>query len=241
MLSKIKKKINDINARRELMKYAPILNRDAVGLNGNQLVELLYSSKWERFFWTKQVKKELMSLASIVEEVKPKVVVEIGTNTGGTFFVFTKLADPEAQLVSIDLPGGKGGGGYPDYKQDFFRSFGRSKQNLNFIKADSQLSSTYEQLKGILGGKEIDLLFIDGDHSYNGVKKDFEMYSPLVKDEGLVAFHDIKYYPDEHWIKVDKFWAEIKGQYQYYEYFDDSVNWGGIGLIVKGVPHETND
>jgi predicted O-methyltransferase YrrM len=238
MFDQIKKKINEFNAEKELKKIAPLLNKDASDLNADQLVELLYSSKWERFFWTKQVKKELVSLASLVEETKPKVVVEIGTNTGGTFFMFAKLADSNAKLVSIDLPGGKGGGGYPEYKTDFFRSFGKIGQQLYFIKGDSQSKSTYQQLKSILGEDEIDFLFIDGDHSYEGVKNDFQMYSTLVKDKGLIAFHDIKYYPDDHWIKVDKLWAELKGKYQHYEFFDNSFNWGGIGVIVKNNPVE---
>ena len=36
----------------------------------------------------------------------------------------------------------------------------------------------------------IDLLFIDGDHSYNGVKGDWENFSPFVTKFGVVVFHD---------------------------------------------------
>jgi predicted O-methyltransferase YrrM len=43
----------------------------------------------------------------------------------------------------------------------------------------------------LLKGSEGDFLFIDGDHTYQGVKQDFQMYSPLVKKGGIVAFHDI--------------------------------------------------
>jgi predicted O-methyltransferase YrrM len=39
--------------------------------------------------------------------------------------------------------------------------------------------------------KRLDFLFIDGDHTYEGVKQDFEMYTPLVRKGGLVAMHDI--------------------------------------------------
>jgi predicted O-methyltransferase YrrM len=36
----------------------------------------------------------------------------------------------------------------------------------------------------------IDLLFIDGDHSYDGVRRDWELFSPLVSAFGIVVFHD---------------------------------------------------
>jgi predicted O-methyltransferase YrrM len=42
-----------------------------------------------------------------------------------------------------------------------------------------------------LKDNKVDFLFIDADHSYEGVKKDFEMYSPLVRKGGIIAFHDI--------------------------------------------------
>jgi predicted O-methyltransferase YrrM len=47
------------------------------------------------------------------------------------------------------------------------------------------------KIEGILKGRKVDFLFIDADHSYEGVKKDFEMYSPLVRKGGIIAFHDI--------------------------------------------------
>jgi hypothetical protein len=45
MLQKIKNKIHEWNATRELRKYAPLLAKDAEGLNAEQLVELIYSPK----------------------------------------------------------------------------------------------------------------------------------------------------------------------------------------------------
>jgi len=48
-----------------------------------------------------------------------------------------------------------------------------------------------------LNGEPLDFLFIDGDHTYEGVKRDFEMYSPLVRNGGIIAFHDIVKHPPE--------------------------------------------
>jgi cephalosporin hydroxylase len=233
MFSNLLDRFHVMNAKRELKKFAPMLANDSKGLNSKELVALLYNKQWERFFWTKQVLSEFEQLARVVEQKKPKVVVEIGTNTGGTLFVFTKLADTQATVVSIDLPGGKGGGGYPEYKTNFFKSFACAGQQMHFIKSNSHLPETVAQLKTILNNREIDFLFIDGDHSYEGVKRDFELYSPFVSPHGIIAFHDTKIYPDEHWIKVGRFWNEIKNKYIFQEFSDGGFDWGGIGMIIK--------
>jgi predicted O-methyltransferase YrrM len=87
-------------------------------------------------------------------------------------------------------------------------------------------------IKGILNGKKIDFLFIDGDHSYLGVKKDFELYAPLVKRGGIIAFHDIvpSFLCPE--VKVHKFWNEIKINYRYKEIVKDpNQDAYGIGVL----------
>jgi len=52
-------------------------------------------------------------------------------------------------------------------------------------------------------------VFIDGDHTYDGVKADFEMYSPLGRPGGVIALHDIAY-PN---CDVPRFWSEISPRY----------------------------
>jgi predicted O-methyltransferase YrrM len=59
------------------------------------------------------------------------------------------------------------------------------------MRANSHESSTLDQVKRLFKGQQIDMLFIDGDHTYEGVKMDWEMYSQLVRPGGLVVFHDV--------------------------------------------------
>jgi predicted O-methyltransferase YrrM len=120
MLKQIKNRLHEWNAARELKKYAPLLAKDSEGLNAEQLVELIYSPKWERFFWIKQLKEEIKGLVVEVEKLRPSIIVEIGTNMGGSLFCFTKVAKDDALIISIDLPGGVGGGGYPWYRENFW-------------------------------------------------------------------------------------------------------------------------
>jgi predicted O-methyltransferase YrrM len=78
----------------------------------------------------------------------------------------------------------------------------------------------------------VDFLFIDGDHTYEGVRRDFEMYSPLVREGGIIAFHDIVPGPPENVGGVPEFWNKIKTRYRHLEIVRD---WGqggfGIGVI----------
>jgi len=233
MLQKIKNKIHEWNAARELRRFAPLLAKDSEGLDAEQLVELIYSPKWERFFWIKQVKEEIRGLVEIVETLKPTVIVEVGTNMGGSLFCFTKVAQQNALIISIDLPEGLGGGGYPLYRSDFYRSFASKNQEMFLWRLDSHQIDTLNQLKETLNGRKIDFLFLDGDHSYEGVKQDFEWYSPLVRSGGVIAFHDIKPSLPDNWIQVGRFWNEIKENYQYKEIISSDVSWGGIGALYK--------
>ena len=91
-----------------------------------------------------------------------------------------------------------------------YNSFTLSEQKLFLLRVDSHKEETLKQVKAILGMTKLDFLFIDGDHTYEGVKKDFEMYSVLVKQEGIIAFHDIVPGSGENDGGVPKFWGKIR-------------------------------
>ena len=179
-----------------------------------------------------QVQSEASELLEIVNRMKPKVTVEIGTANGGTLFLFSHVASEGATIVSIDLPGGRFGGGYPAWRTLLYRSFALPGQKIHLLRADSHDRDTLEQVKAILDGREIDFLFIDGDHTYEGVKMDFETYGSLVRRGGIIAFHDIVIHPVETGCDVSKFWREIKDNCTVREIVQEwSQNWAGIGLL----------
>jgi predicted O-methyltransferase YrrM len=60
------------------------------------------------------------------------------------------------------------------------------------IKGDSHDRATLDVLRAGLGGRPVDVLFIDGDHTAEGLRSDWLMYSPLVRPGGLVLIHDIR-------------------------------------------------
>jgi len=159
-----------------------------------------------------------VKLVKLVERFKPRVVLEIGTACGGSLFLLTRASDPRGTIISIDLPGGPFGGGYPNWMVPLFKSFAKKKQRIYLIKANSHNINTLNAVEEILGGNAIDFLFIDGDHSYEGIKMDFEMYYPLIKSGGIIAIHDIvphnKIHDPQGIIGIDRFWNEVKDSYK---------------------------
>jgi predicted O-methyltransferase YrrM len=182
----------------------------------------------------KQVPTELIQFASMVANKKPKSVLEIGTSLGGTLFVLCRLADPSAILISLDLPGGKFGGGYRWFQALLFHHFPSRGQRLHLIRDDSHKLEVWERVADILHNQKLDLLFIDGDHTYQGVRTDFEMYSPLVRTGGMIVFHDIVQHPADLECGVSYFWNEIKARYRHEEIIENSnQGWAGIGVLFK--------
>ena len=179
-----------------------------------------------------QVREEVEELLKILMERRPRIMLEIGTAAGGTLFLFARVAGPEAVLVSIDLPGGEFGGGYPQWRVPLYRSFVSKEQGVHLILGDSHAMSTLSIVERILNPNRLDFLFIDGDHTYEGVKNDFEMYGKLVGKGGTIAIHDICPHPPETGCQVSKFWREIKNEYRHTEIIrDENQKWAGIGVV----------
>ncbi len=138
--------------------------------------------------------------------------------------------------MSIDLSGGDFAGDLSEDLIPRLRSYARKGQSLHFLRTDSHEASTKAQLLEILSGRPVDFLFIDGDHTYDGVKTDFQMYAPLVAKEGLIGFHDVVDHPGVPSCEVDRFWAEVKARWPHHEYLEPtdgpkSEEWGGIGVL----------
>lgn len=163
--------------------------------------------------------QEFFALLKRVAALDPQVIVEIGSDTGGTLHGFRDVA-PTATLISIDLPKGPFSSG-----REFYPPPGTV-----LIQADSHLESTWQVLAEKLEERMIDVLFIDGDHTYLGVRQDFIMYGGLVRSGGIVAFHDIAEHSDDR-IGVNRLWAEVHAASKI-EYLTEPFSWGGIGCAV---------
>lgn len=201
-------------------------------------------------FGAMQKPEEFIPLYDLVTQAKPKVILEIGFGQGGTAWAWSKIPSLE-HLVIIDLPSGPWGGSETSAIETKLKFIGdNTPAKVTYIAGNSANSEclakveetltlkTYSKKGGIVRG--IDFLWIDGDHSYAGVKTDFLTYSPLVNKPGYIALHDIAEHSPESGCEVKKFWDEIKSSGipddQYSEFIGANVtesgaNWGGCGII----------
>ena len=223
--------------------FAPILVRRMVRKGRRAIASLETIDDAIDFVWSfdymgwsispYQVRSEIASLLRMANQIHPRYVLEIGTASGGTLFLFTGIANPDATLISVDLPDGKFGGKRPESMAQLFKSFGKEGQTIQLLRADSHDIGTLSKVKDLLAGNTLDLLFIDGDHSYEGVRRDFEMYSSIVRKGGLVAFHDICEGPTENVGGVPLFWREVKQKGNAVELIENPKQDGyGIGILV---------
>ena len=177
-----------------------------------------------------QVHEEIVSLLALIARRRPRSVLEVGSSRGGTLYLFTKFADPRGVLVSVDLR-------IPD--PDLLRSFARRGQQVIPYQGDSTAPSTIAAVRKVLPSA-IDFLFLDGDHSYEGVRRDFENYAPLVRPGGIVALHDIV---EDNGARygvitggwaggVPRFWSELKQAHEHAEFVHDRAQDAcGIGVV----------
>lgn len=183
--------------------------------------------------YTLQKQSEILGLVHLCRELKAEIICEIGTQQGGTLILLMQLVPSLVQLVSLDIH-------MPFSRQLALKRARRTQHQLQFIVGDSKDRTTLQELERSLAGRKLDVLFIDGDHSFAGVKHDFEMYSPLVRPGGLIAFHDIV--PDYAHARgvvtgrrtgdVPEFWKTVKDSYPSRELIDDPEQDGfGIGVL----------
>jgi cephalosporin hydroxylase len=179
---------------------------------------------------------EFEELLRIYKGHKVERFIEIGSLYGWSLQHFIYYAQPGCTALSIDLPVRQFVG--PDdwrvqkqeelQKTEWPQWAKANKCKLYSIPASSSDPRTLELAKSIFKDDPIDFLFIDGGHTYQQVKKDFEMYSPLVRDGGIIALHDIG---EKEEGDVSSFWSELKLSHKTKEILKDPNKEKGIGVV----------
>lgn len=182
-----------------------------------------------------QIDSEILGLLQLAADRQVARVIEIGTAQGGTTYLLSRAIPTTRWTLSIDLR--------PRHTRvlHFLNEPGRVFQAL---AGSSIAQNQLRRVETLLEGVPADLLFIDGDHRYEGVKADFAHYRRFVRPGGLIVFHDIVPVADtgsptagKRWVGgVPRFWQEVRGQgsrsWEFVERRDDGGF--GIGVIENG-------
>lgn len=185
----------------------------------------------EKYLGLTQKPVEISALLRFANERSPKTLCEIGTQFGGNLFLMANLLSSVDYVVGVDL--------YVRNRHKLHYLMPDPK-NLRTIHGSSYADNVVKSVQSTLGGKTIDVLFIDGDHSYEGVEKDFLKYRHLVTEGGLIVFHDIVPDYKTRCNKITQgyagavpiFWKKLSGAYRSHEFVEDPEQDAcGIGVI----------
>jgi predicted O-methyltransferase YrrM len=159
----------------------------------------------------------------VVDELHPKRGVELGTYSGWFGSLFSHICTES--MISVD-----------NAPQALAEASKAGTDRLHYVFKNTQHQETVNEVMRMLGGP-IDLLFIDADHYYAGVKKDFDLWSPHVRPGGFVVFHDIE--PNHcQPCEVNKFWITLTGNKREFiaplmvTHKGPGAGCGGIGILV---------
>jgi len=130
-------------------------------------------------------KRKLFELAS---KVKNGHIVEIGSYLGASSCFLAAGMNEHTKLICIDTwENDAMSEGKRDTKKEFDENTKLYKEKI--VKVQGYSTNVVQDVFTIT--QTIDLLFIDGDHSYAGCKADWDLYSPYLKSGSCVVFHDI--------------------------------------------------
>ncbi len=162
----------------------------------------------------------------LVRKIRPKIFVELGTQKGYSYFAFCNAFAKykiEGNCYAVDTWEGDKHAGF--YGPEVFEVVSKYNEKFTF---STLLKMEFDTAKSHFLDNEIDILHIDGLHTYEAVKHDFYNYLPKVKKDGIILLHDTQVTKDD--FGVFKFWEELVEEYKHHTFEFTYSN--GLGVLV---------
>jgi hypothetical protein len=165
--------------------------------------------------------------ADVIAAIRPSLLVELGTHYGESYFGMCQAVQESGiacTTYAVDTWQGDPHAGY--YDESVFEEVNRYNEE-HYGAFSKLLRRTFDDALSNFGDETIDLLHIDGLHTYDAIRHDFENWFPKVRPGGVVLLHDtVARHAD---FQVWKLWEELERRYPHFEF---THNWG-LGVVVK--------
>jgi len=161
----------------------------------------------------------------LIYECRPNIFVELGTHSGNSYFSFcqaVKELGVSTKCYAVDTWVGDLHAG--TYENDVYEEV--KENNDQYSNFSTLLRMTFDSAVDEFKDKSIDLLHIDGLHTYEAVKHDFETWLPKLSENAIVLFHDTQVFSGE--FGVWKLWEELKNSYSFNLEF---IHSNGLGIL----------
>ncbi|WP_242281368.1 rhamnan synthesis F family protein [Pantoea deleyi] len=163
----------------------------------------------------------------LINAHKPRVLVELGTHYGSSYFAFCQAINQlnlSTKTYAVDMWKGDEHAGF--YGENVYNSV-LSHNNHLYSRFSTLMRTSFDEASEHFTDGEIDLLHIDGYHTYEAVKNDFNVWLPKLSNRGVVIIHDSNVRKAD--FGVYKFVAELREKYPCFEFSH------GHGLTIVGV------
>ena len=164
----------------------------------------------------------------LIATLKPKRVVELGTHRGVSYFAMCqaiKYFNIQADAFAVDTWKGDEHAGF--YDEDVYKKV-NAHNGQQYASFSRLVRSDFNEAVTYFEDQSIDLLHIDGLHTYEAVKNDFETWLPKLSKNAIVIFHDINV--RERGFGVFKLFGELKQKYPFFEF----THGHGLGVLKVG-------
>lgn len=177
----------DSSVKTDILSELDAIKKELINFSGLNITSSLENPL---LFWFNPLegKEALTEFLNIIfnSQLSIQTVLEIGLAQGGTHILWKKIAK---KVISIEI----------SLCNVITTGYLLSKLNLfagsHLVLGDSKAIATFMEIKEILAGQQVDMLYIDGEHHYGTCKSDHNCYELFVKPGGLIVFHDY-YHPD---------------------------------------------
>jgi hypothetical protein len=169
----------------------------------------------------------------LVRNLRPARLVELGVCLGTSFFAFCQAVKDgglDTDLVAVDTWEGDEHTGF--YGPDFLRRFDDARRASFARLRVRQIKRPFDEARTEVPAGSVDILHLDGCHTYDSARHDYDTWSDSVRPGGVILFHDIAVRDPGRGFGVYRLWEELKADFPTAEFAHSF----GLGVLFKSDP-----